>query len=114
MTNKHTPGPWKQTDADMFGMYIEAVVDGRAVPVACALDMDDKPVEVIEANANLIEAAPDLLAALREIARDDGDVSALEAWADDEAGRQWFARARDAIAKAYGGQRSLFEAKASS
>jgi hypothetical protein len=62
-TRTFTPGPWHQTDADIYGLYIEA----NGVPVACACDLDGKPVEVTEANARLIVAAPDLLKVVQRL-----------------------------------------------
>lgn len=56
----HTPGPWKANG--------NCVDTGRgAAPVACAYDPDDHNHvnEICKANARLIAAAPDLLAACK-------------------------------------------------
>jgi len=58
---KHTPGPWKVKDELPDGdIYIlpESRVDGNSI---CRMD-DDAPEQML-ANAALIAAAPDLLAA---------------------------------------------------
>lgn len=71
--SKHTPGPWFCDSADVEGAERAAVraCDGALVAVAWAGERDD--VGVIgeaeqDANAALIAAAPDLLAALRDLA----------------------------------------------
>ena len=56
---KHTPGPWKA-----YGTWVSAGVDGDG-PLIADCDTD--------ANADLIAAAPDYLAALEEIANMDHD-----------------------------------------
>jgi hypothetical protein len=53
----------------------------------------DMPVEEVQANAHLIAAAPELLAALKN--------ALAEIWMDDEP--EWARGARAAIAKAEGG-----------
>lgn len=63
--SKHTPGPWKAKKSS-GGKYI--AISGSAsdyfVDLDCEVDSDDKDQEIAEANAALIAAAPDLLAAL--------------------------------------------------
>lgn len=73
MTRKHTPGPWKAeeiagqiyigTDADdpqfVFGQQIADMVQSQG--------RGRKDVKRIEADAHLIAAAPDMLAALRQV-----------------------------------------------
>jgi hypothetical protein len=56
----HTPGPWR---VDFGGIYIRAE-DGTRI---CEYGID----EPYEANARLIAAAPELLAALQRIASSD-------------------------------------------
>lgn len=85
--NKHTPGPWKThlTDDTL-------VVDGNGLVIAHMGGLylgDDSP---MEANARLIAAAPDLLAALEVIAADSRWTS----------GEPTLMQARAAIAKAKG------------
>lgn len=105
--NQPTPGPWR---ADDRGQYIWAEPEQSAFMVAQtrgwghltghganALGLPfEEAVAIQEANANLIAAAPELLAALEKALRDsgcDGDLCT----------RQWHEDARAAIAKATGG-----------
>jgi len=66
--SKHTPGPWTAEpnggdDDDMRRLYICTDMGARtALAEAYSVDHGDP-----EANARLIAAAPDLLAALKEI-----------------------------------------------
>jgi len=97
MTTQHTPGPWA-ISAAMYGVGnlkvhgVEFTRDGITQPIAnCG--WDDKG--EAEANARLIAAAPDLLAALRLCER------ALEE-RDAEAEEHAAKAARAAIAKAKG------------
>ena len=66
--NKHTPGPWKAFNA-RAAIYVRQV-NGLQITVS-TLDVDPwSSGEVqarIEANARLIAACPDLLAAIREL-----------------------------------------------
>lgn len=82
---KHTPGPWALDD-DGF-VYGEGFIvsDPHSSP---EIDLDER-----EANARLIAAAPELLAAL-EWALDDPDSEIL--------GEEWANAAQAAIAKAKG------------
>ena len=57
----HTPGPWRKQDR-----YIMTVVGGREVLLAAA-DSMEFPGDQVLANARLIAAAPDLLAACQAI-----------------------------------------------
>lgn len=73
--NEHTPGPWVITDGpSQQTHHIRPVSEAKKlhlIPIAWVAKLNDG-----EANARLIAAAPDLLAALKEIAE----------W-DDEAGK---------------------------
>lgn len=85
---RHTPGPWK-IDQDGENFTIDA--DGAfgpnrwsAVALCTANNLGSRPIteEEASANARLIAAAPDLLAAIRETVRrfDENDATdALEA-----------------------------------
>ena len=81
MTTKHTPGPWHVT-----GYHVEA----RAGAIATVCDAGDDDTEG-DANARLIAAAPELLAALQ------GLVATLEGMAVHPS---HYAAARAAIATA--------------
>jgi hypothetical protein len=65
-TAKHTPGPWVMADDSL----ISAEEDGQAVAQVLEVLEDEKEDEKgdEEANARLIAAAPELLAALSELA----------------------------------------------
>lgn len=99
MTTTHTPGPWS---AD-WGYIVAPDVTGKHVDLYVAtIAEEDEDGRVVpeherDANARLIAAAPDLLAALRE---------AFNAFAFDDEGPVWadstIAKARAAIARATG------------
>lgn len=93
----HTPGPWKVGTLRKSG-HTRSVTILPPVVVSSfgAFDAD------LEANARLIAAAPELLAALQAIARtschiEEGNQGPLRAWSE------CCAIARAAIAKATGG-----------
>lgn len=91
---KHTPGPWRVfggTDDDRGHVMTS---DGYAV-ADCCLDYSSIPTREQLENARLIAAAPDLLAALKEIAE----------WTEryTTPGHPISTVARAAIAKATGG-----------
>lgn len=83
---KHTPGPWSITESCMNAWEIDGL--DRSIATVNAVE-DIAPED--EANARLIAAAPDLLAALQDFLHADPDVFAEE-----------LAAARAAIAKAEG------------
>ncbi len=65
---KHTLGPWKLLYRDIGGPFLEGVIgpDGekiRLIGIALAMNSRDSDPEP-EANARLIAAAPEMLAAL--------------------------------------------------
>ena len=91
MTTHHTPGPWTASDNAIYGS------SGLIKPLVAHLDdrfADDEAAN----NARLIAAAPDLLAALREIvaAVEVGEVDGYSPSGD------WFREAKAALAKATG------------
>lgn len=100
----HTPGPWVASEGHPSDVW-HVDMPGRAWSVVVGRhDEDfDQPVEEVQANAKLIAAAPDLLAALRlglEWSADDG-------YPDDHCmvspcERAFRQAARAAIAKAEG------------
>jgi hypothetical protein len=94
MSTTHTPGPWCVRDLPTAQRYIGPSQDGGAPSVALVLSLANVPEARLDADARLIAAAPDLLAALESIAAvavGEGDVCELIA-----------CRARAAIAKATG------------
>ena len=109
---KHTPGPWK-----VRGQYVEAakhaVVAQVNMPYEIGSDATVSVTGVMNANAALIAAAPELLTALRLVMECAGDIFSapsglLEMALDDgdeETRKQAnaFLIARAAIAKATGG-----------
>lgn len=69
MTESHTPGPWTVEPRFRYGIGFAGagclpIVGGNAV--ICAIGPHD-PYMPQEANARLISAAPDMLAALRDL-----------------------------------------------
>ena len=98
MTTKHTPGPWK---AHLDQVAIVEMSDGHQFYVGG----EDQSTDTIDANAALIAAAPDLLAALEAILPEfemlyeqfdpDGQ---LGAWIE------WSVMAQNAILKAKGSE----------
>ncbi len=63
MTNTHTPGPWSRNIPPARKYCV--VFAGRNTHVASICSASNQPDSEIEANCNLIAAAPDLLAASR-------------------------------------------------
>jgi hypothetical protein len=95
MTTQHTPGPWNVT-----GLYVRERDGGLIASILDLWHGQRTPKAKKNANARLISAAPDLLAALKELLwaasrtslETDGDYSNA------------FTAARVAIAKATKGQ----------
>ena len=102
----HTPGPWgiAQDDPTRVNAPTLCRYGGKHAAVAdCDFPAD---AEENEANARLIAAAPDMLAALREAAQfihdqDGGDPTNITGWASDEHREAWL-KTQAAIAKAEG------------
>ena len=84
-TSKHTPGPWNR-NIRAGGRY-PVVYAGRNQHVATVSQQENK--DEIEANIDLVSAAPELLAALdeclaivdahRKLTGGDGDIAAMNA-----------------------------------
>lgn len=91
--SKHTPGPWCVRDLPTAQRYIGPSNDGGASSVALVLARVNLPDEQIAADAKLVAAAPELLAALNRLM---GGTTTMQDAAD--ANKQ----ARAAIAKAEG------------
>lgn len=95
MTTQHTPGPWITGDAAIWALddcEFHAIVD-------CPLNQTCRDTETAWANARLIAAAPDLLAAL--IAFDNAFSHYCEGDPDSDEVSALY-QAREAIAKATG------------
>lgn len=87
MTNetKHTPGPW------YVGMKPGPIIYGLRGAQVADLSARMVPDDETRGNVRLVAAAPELLAALRDVLDADGDLYAMD-----------FNRYRAAIAKATG------------
>lgn len=87
---KHTPGPW-QMRSQRIQRAATVEAPGRT-PICVTTGVESKVTH--EANARLIAAAPDLLAALEAVA---------EFWAGGDVPPELDAQMRAALAKATGG-----------
>lgn len=97
MSTKHTPGPWTMHPRFDDGAEVRALAPVAWCGVASTHGASgNQSIDAAEARANarLIAAAPDLLAALEDIARGD--------YSDPLCMRTPEQRAREAIAKAKG------------
>ena len=90
--SRHTPGPWGRIIADGYTVRHPQIYSGTG-PVANATWLGDGRVDELNANARLISAAPDLLAALEALLDYENGIQKAKA--------EQMARA--AIAKAGGG-----------
>jgi len=88
---KHTPGPWRVThDGYIAGQgYVPIRTPFRKDAFDTGPGRSDHPEDVLQANARLIAAAPELLVVVKEVINDMG--------AEDA---PWYDAARAAIAKA--------------
>lgn len=115
MESKHTPGPWKRYEGRELAQHRRAVDDGTIpvfaddTAVACLIvycgPNGAKDEATQEANAALIAAAPDLLAALETWAR----YAKNNGWTDEEhndgdPANGWITRTNAAISRAKGGR----------
>jgi hypothetical protein len=101
----HTPGPWigaGPSFGDALPRFTTAILQDTPddwTPEICFMPLLERDEEQ-EANANLIIAAPDLLAALKGLHDDLAEYSRInDLGAYDN---HWMQRAREAIAKAEG------------
>ena len=76
MSSQHTPGPWKSLpeEADKPYIRVRGTALGRRYKIANVMDptyngATDQDFEETRANARLIAAAPELYAALEQIAQ---------------------------------------------
>lgn len=100
MTTQHTPGPWITGDAAIWALddcEFHAIVD-------CPLNQTCRDTETAWANARLIAAAPDLLAALQAVWKffEPVYVSAMADDTERTAQDELMDTVRAAIAKATG------------
>ena len=68
----HTPGPWKFVKHSNYSHYfgrVKTLQEGRNYPGVALVEHNGRTIskEEVEANANLIAAAPELLEALEEM-----------------------------------------------
>ncbi|MAH48204.1 hypothetical protein CMI37_20440 [Candidatus Pacearchaeota archaeon] len=73
MEQQHTPGPWKAVNLD-GGVYINPSRDEGEFALLAKVHSSTafRSGETVDANARLIAAAPDLLAACAALSRDGG------------------------------------------
>lgn len=98
---KHTPGPWSLNDRG-YTYIISKPSDGYITRDVCRMDGSTMAAFDQKANAHLIAAAPDMLAALKEVREqclfdDDHGIGVSE---DVVIPAELFDRVCDAIAKA--------------
>jgi len=99
MSAAHTPGPWKMDPSfsaeiiTVNGLKIASVWSEEDLGASITVDRECVPDDQYPANAALIAAAPDLLAALRLVER------GMRQWSIDDHAPEWKA-IYDAIAKA--------------
>ena len=89
VTTDHTPGPWCVRDLGTAKRYIGPSQDGGEPSVAFVLARVNVPEARLDADARLVAAAPELLAALQHVASGEGG---------------YLPKVRAAIAKATGAQ----------
>ncbi|MFM5431434.1 hypothetical protein ACET9P_11135 [Aeromonas veronii] len=101
--SKHTPGPWersKKTDGNWW--HIGAGNQAVAAVHAASKKRNEPYASMFEANANLIAAAPELLAALEEAVETIEWMNGCSSPARNEV-EEAIREGRAAIAKAKGG-----------
>jgi hypothetical protein len=104
MDAKHTPGPWMVSDG-----VVHQAQEGGVCRIACCADArsyaDRKRFvapEEKEANARLIAAAPDMLAALKGVLKSSERVAELRNVPEASTFAQGIASLKEIIAKAEG------------
>jgi hypothetical protein len=97
----HTPGPWKLTEETTIG---RPCITGRIglIAMLAVHDVGDAEWDADTANARLIAAAPDLLAACEAVLSNLDHLS--DVWGQEGVTRTVQDRLRAAIAKAKGGE----------
>jgi len=71
--NTHTPGPWEATEARVYQNFTVCGQPSSRLICSCHTHSDYTPWTEQNANARLIAAAPDLLAALKLIYANAGE-----------------------------------------
>ena len=99
----YTSGPWITKREGYSTVYVEARIGGGLLQEVAACGPTANGKEEQEANARLIAAAPELLAALQEITEDYADRFDLESPSTNPGIKYVIKQARSAIAKATGG-----------
>lgn len=69
MANKHTPGPWKVGTPGPNGCYTVGTQGGLMTAMIAHSICEPDQIETANANARLIAASPDLLAACQAFSR---------------------------------------------
>lgn len=103
MTEAHTPGPWQVTPRrnKMIDIQHSAGQEKGAITLnLCRVQARDSWVDEAEANARLIAAAPELLAALKDLADDMSERFDLDSPSTNPGIKNTIAAARQAIEKA--------------
>ncbi len=95
--SKYILGPWAKTPSSIFPNEHEIIRGGIVIAQVAGCSDDGSSYDECEANANLIAAAPDLLAALEEWVTAFGPVEV-----PNTQGADLLAKSRAAIAKAKG------------
>lgn len=101
-TQTHTPGPWRADILDSYGRFEIRQSDGGRMFAQGRSWGDGATAETQEANARLIAAAPDLLAALEAMVIANHGLPANPAEEVDLVCRAALEQARAAIARATG------------
>ena len=101
MSTQHTPAPWT-TDGDAYSGNLDIIaLTGRIAMLDC--EFSEETEDVLTANAHLIAAAPDLLAAAQcALADFEGILSEFDPEREHPAW-ETLAELRTVIAKATGG-----------
>lgn len=102
--NAHTPGPWhldEKTAAESFYDDVN-ILQNCGLAVAVAVQNNNAPTQEVVANALLIAASPDLLAALQALSTLANAICVKMSPAESEAMQKAWEKADQAIAKATG------------
>jgi len=100
--SKHTPGPWRFTNEIHRSKRYVRLYGGEGIHKVQVADINCYPTLPYEANARLIAAAPDLLAALEAIKDEAGCSAGCHDDVMKNALAECLALAHAAIAKAIG------------